>query len=77
MVHVEQKITYIKKYPKIPLLSVITWCDNLIQVRSGHHFSLHTEVYLEGELYWKGESIVLTKGLPGHNRAKEKMKTFL
>lgn len=77
MVHVEQKITYIKKIPKNATLSVITWCDNLIQVRSGHHFSLHTEVYLENELYWKGESIVLTKSLPGHNQAKEKMNPSL
>ena len=72
MVHVEQKITSFKQIPQNATLSVVTWCDNLIQVRSGYHFSLHTEVYLKEELYWKGESIVLTKSLPKTKRANKK-----
>mgnify|MGYP001277684823 CR=1 FL=1 len=72
MVHVEQRITSFKHIPQDTNLSIVTWCDNLVQVRSGHHLSLHTEVYVTGDLYWKGESIILTKSIPGHNRAKAK-----
>ena len=70
LVHVEQHITYHSPIPNNTSLSIITWCDNLHQVRSGHHFSLHTEVYHQEKLLWKGESVVLTRKLEGHKGKK-------
>lgn len=70
LVHVEQLITSHIPIPKETTVSITTWCDNLQQVRSGHHFSLHTEVFLDDKLAWKGESIILTRSLPGHQKTK-------
>ena len=69
LVHVEQHITSHHPIPTTAILSIHTWCDNLHQVRSGYHFSLHTEVFDSSQkLLWKGESVVLTKHLPGHKQ---------
>ena len=71
LVHVEQHITSHLPISTESAVTITTWCNNLHQVRSGYQFSLHTKVFLENKkLAWEGESIVLTRSLPGHKKQR-------